>query len=137
MNHYYKANHRKAFVRGRQQLILDSRTRMIIGIVTGKEFKKEDQASSHLLQNPHGWACHVQSLRDAESAAAEYVVITDTKSGSVYKALIKDFWTKGKFVEREGKRTQCCLGLEHWTKQGSSRKRSSVRPLGSNTPIVF
>ena len=77
-------------------------------------FRKRCRASVHMLRRPVGWALDIQSLDEAEKAAATLVQIEDLESGKVYTASIKTIRDNGIPLDR-GFGEQLLLPLSGWT----------------------
>lgn len=86
----------------------------VVGQVKGDTFYKSIRASKHMLKIPPAIAFDVSTLKDAERAGAMKVQVTDSESGTVYKATIAQIWRGGFRVNRRfGK--QIALPLQRWT----------------------
>jgi hypothetical protein len=70
-----------------------------IGDVIGNEWRKEI-VTSWMLTTPAAIANDVQALHDAMRAGAEYVVITNTETGIIFRASIAKIFDKGVRMNR-------------------------------------
>lgn len=96
------------FVRGRDRPI---------GYVEGGVFRKSVRASIHFLSRPRAIAFDRSTIEDAEKAGALWVEVTDSDSGTVYRAAIDDIWRQY-FPVRRGYGNQIALALDRWRVNG-------------------
>ena len=84
-----------------------------IGRVQGDIFYKSIHGSKHMLRTPPGLAVDLQALLDAEQAGADRIVITDTETGTQYRADISRLKKRG-FTFDRGFGRQIALPLDAW-----------------------
>lgn len=95
-----------------------------IGIVKGDCFYKVVQGSKHLLRRPEkAWAFSLGVLHQAARLGAVTVQVCDVESGRVYRATIRDIWTRGFPVTYDPNDDQIALPLEYWEVSGGAEAR--------------
>jgi len=89
--------------------------KFIVGEVRGATFYKNLSASKHFLRFPPAIAFDVSTLIDAERAGAQFVQVTDTETGRVFRQSIAIIRANGFRVAR-GHGEQIALALDAWTR---------------------
>lgn len=86
----------------------------IVGKVQNGVFLKKVKASVHFLHTPPAITFDVSSLRDAENAGAQLVMVIDKETGNEYQADLSVIWRKGFELDR-GHGSQIALPLCKWS----------------------
>ena len=73
----------------------DATGKRIIGVVVGAVLQKRIQGSKHFGIQPPSIRLDVATVGEADAAGAEYVQVTDTETGALYRALLSDFRARG------------------------------------------
>lgn len=93
---------------------LRSVTGGVVGVVSGKVFKRHCKASRHFLRVPPGIAFLRDNLVEAQRLGADRVEVKDDESGAVYSAEIVEVLTCGIEIDR-GYGDQVALPLDKFT----------------------
>ena len=101
-----------------------------IGHVTSGVFYKSIKASIHFLSRPRAIAFDRSTIVDAENAGAVSVEVTDSETGTVYRAAIADIWRHSFDVHR-GFGDQIAYALTRWSVNG----RPVAATFGNNQAI--
>lgn len=111
-----------------------------VGHVSGGAFRKTIRsAKGHLLRVPPAICFDESSLIDAQAAGAQWVVITDADTGTVYRAPMERVRSRcfdlGKM--RGGFTGQVGLRLEEWSVNGapSEREAQEAREAAHNCQL--
>ena len=101
----------------------------VVGVVSGRKFKKKIYFSRHALRTPPALALSVESLRRAVEVSADGIEITDKESGRVYSCSLEHFNRYSWPTQRGGFEPQRALALDRWTVSMSG----AVGPSGSTS----
>lgn len=72
----------------------------VIGEVGGTVFQKHVRGSTHFPREPRSVGFDVSSLRDAERAGAETILVIDDETDTEYRTTFRHFWRKSFAVKR-------------------------------------
>jgi len=83
------------------------------GTFAGTVWSKRVRASTAMLRKPRGWAYDVSDVAIAEGAGIEALEVTDTETGTVWRATLGALGAYGVTVDR-GHGAQRCLPEYRW-----------------------
>ena len=83
------------------------------GIFAGTTWRKRVRASTAMLRKPRGWTYDVADVAIAEAAGIEALEMTDTETGTVWRATFGALGAYGVTVDR-GHGPQRCLPEYRW-----------------------